>query len=238
MKKPRLPILIGIFLIISIYLNRSYAYFYNFLDQHKLTAPSSPANIVMENHSNNQLIKYVALGDSLTAGVGTSSIKSSYPYLLSQKLSSKNNVILANFAHAGDNSEEILTTQLPKALAYKPDLITLLIGINDIHNLKSTNEFKENLTHIVSQLKDTGARIYLLSIPYLGSDKTVFFPYNFILDLRTRQFNNIIKKIAGDFGVNYIDLYSLRKSANFYSSDQFHPSEEGYKEWAKIINVN
>ncbi len=238
MKKSRLFILIGIFLVIGIYLNRSYAYFYNFLGQHKLSTPISPSTIVMENHSNNQLIKYVTLGDSLTAGVGAPDIKSSYPYLLSQKLSSKNNVILVNLAHAGDTSSDVLTNQLPKASFYKPDVVTLLIGVNDIHNLKSPQEFEKNLKLIAGELKKTGAKIYFLSIPYLGSNKIVFPPYNFILSLRTRQFNGVIKKVAGDFGVNYIDLYSLRKSANFYSPDQFHPSEEGYKEWAKIINVN
>lgn len=222
----------------GIYLNRSYAYFYNFLGQNHLTAPIHKTSIMIDNHSGSQTIKYVALGDSLTEGVGVSDIKSSYPYLIAQKLSSKNNVELTNLAHVGDTSSDALASQLPKALSLKPDLTTILIGVNDIHNLKSLKEFEANYTQIVSNLRKSGAKIYVLSIPYLGSDKIVYFPYNFILDFQTKQFNNVIKKVSTDYKVEYIDLYSLNKSANFYSSDQFHPGEAGYKEWLKAVNVN
>ncbi len=231
--------LLFIFLIIiGIYLNRSYAYFYDFLGQHNLAAPAHGTTITLDNPSNSQTIKYLALGDSLTAGVGVSDYKNSYPYLIAQKLSLKNNVELINLAHASDTSKDVVTNQLPKVLNQKPDLITVLIGVNDIHNLKSSKEFKDNYTQIVNSLKKSGSKIYLLSIPYLGSEKIVLFPYNFILDFRTKQFNNIIKKVSTDTGAKYIDLNALDKSANFYSSDQFHLSEAGYKEWAKAINVN
>ncbi len=230
--------LLLIFLIIGIYLNRSYAYFYDFLGQKNLSPPIHEGTIVIGNRSGSQTIKYIALGDSLTEGVGVSNYKNSYPYLIAQKLSSKNNVTLINLAHVGDTSSDVLANQLPKALSLKPDLITLLIGVNDIHNLKSLTQFKENLIQIVSPLKKGGAKIYLLSIPYLGSDKIVYFPYNFILDFRTKQFNNVIKIVSTEYGVKYIDLYSLSKSANFYSSDQFHPSDKGYILWGTLINAD
>lgn len=226
------------FLIIGIYLSLSYAYFYNFLGQNNLVAPAHGTTVMIGSQPDSPTIKYVALGDSLTEGVGASDYKNSYPYLTAQKLSSKNNVKLVNLAHAGDTSADVLTNQLPKALPEKPDLIMILIGVNDIHNLISLKKFEDNMTQLVKVLKQTNAKIYLLSIPYLGSDKIVFFPYNLILDLRTKQFNNVIKKVSTDTGAGYIDLYSVNKSANFYSPDQFHPGEAGYKEWAQIINVN
>lgn len=230
--------LLLIFLIITgLYLNRSYAYFYNFLGQKNLVPPAYNTTIRLSNQSNSQAIKYLALGDSLTAGVGVSDYKNSYPYLIAEKLSAKFNVELINLSHTGDTSSDVLI-KLPQVLSQKPDLITLLIGINDIHNLKSLKEFEENLIQIVNILKKSSAKIYLLSIPYLGSEKIVFFPYNLILDLKTKQFNKVIKKVSLDIGVEYIDLNALSRSANFYSSDQFHPSEAGYQEWAKVINVN
>lgn len=227
-----------IILIAGIYLNRSYAYFYNFLSQNRLIAPPHEITTTAGNNSGGRIIKYTALGDSLTAGVGTVDYKDSYPYLLARKLSSGNQVELTNLAHAGDNSSDVLATQLPQALSQKPDLVTLLIGINDIHNLKSVEEFRNNYTQIVSSLKKSGARIYLLSIPYLGSPKTVLLPYNLILDFRTRQFNSVIKKVATNYGAFFVDLYSTNHPAGFYSIDEFHPSAEGYREWTKEINVN
>ncbi len=238
MKKMWLYFLILLFLILVIYLNRSYAYFYSFLSQNVFIPPPHEATIMIGNQPGSQTIKYTALGDSLTEGAGVSDYKNSYPYLIAQKLSSKNNVKLVNLAHGGDTSSDALTNQLPKALPEKPDLITVLIGVNDIHNLKSLKEFKDNYTQVISTLKKSGAKIYVLSIPYLGSDKIVFFPYNLILDFRTKQFNNVIKKVSADIGVEYIDLNVLSKPANFYSSDEFHPGDQGYREWSAIINVN
>lgn len=215
----------------------SYVYFDRFLEENHLVAPVFEESIIINNKSGNKNIKYVALGDSLTAGIGVSDYKSSLPYLIALKIPSYK-VELINLAYAGATSKDVLIHQIPKAISAKPDLITLLIGVNDIHNLVSSKMFENNLTQTIKALKDTHTKIYLLSVPYLGSDKIVRFPYNLILDLKTKQFNNVIRKLSTDYGVRYIDLYYLSKSASFYSSDQFHPGEEGYKEWAKIINVN
>ncbi len=236
--KIKMKKLLLIFLITSIYLNRSYAYFYDFLGKQNLAPPIHETEITFGYKTGGNNINYVALGDSLTEGVGVSDYRNSYPYLIAQKMSTKFNVKLINLSHAGDTSKEVLTNQLPKILFQKPDLITILIGVNDIHNLKSLKEFEDNYTQIITSLKKTGAKLYVLSIPYLGSDKIVYFPYNLILELRTKQFNNVIKKVSITVGAEYIDLNALSKSANFYSSDQFHPGEEGYKEWAKTVNVN
>lgn len=230
--------LLIISLITGIYLNRSYAYFYDFLGQKNLAPPIHQTKVIIGHNLENPTIKYVALGDSLTEGVGALDYQNSYPYLIAQKLSGKFNVDLINLSHRGDTSKDLLLNQLPQVLLLKPDLVSLLIGINDIHNLKSLSEFESNYQQITYGLKKTGAKIYLLSIPYLGSSKIVLFPYNFLLDFRTRQFNKVIQKISIAEGLEYIDLYTLKKDANFYSSDQFHPSEKGYILWGNLINAD
>lgn len=229
--------LLIIFLIIGTYLYITYVYFYDVLGQKRLIPPIHETKITV-GHTPNKTIKYAALGDSLTTGVGARDYKNSYPYLLAEKLSFQNNVELLNFSQVGVNSKDVVINQLPQVLASKPDLITLLIGVNDIHNLKSAAEFRNNYVNLAAGLKNSGAKVYVFSIPYLGSDKVVYFPYNFILDYRTKQFNNIIKEVSALYGLKYIDLYALNKPANFYSEDQFHPSDFGYQLWAKEIDVN
>lgn len=225
-------------LAVAVYLYLSYAYFYQFLSGHRLVSPLHETKIIIGNNPQARTIRYVALGDSLTAGVGTSDYKNSYPYLLARKLSSKNNVELVNLSRSGATSVDILANQLAPALAVKPDLVTLLIGTNDLHNLKSLKEFESNFSRIATNLKTSNAKIYALSLPYLGSAKIVYFPYNLLLDIRTKQFNAVVKKVAAEVKAEYIDLYSLSKPVGFYSSDQFHPSDLGYKEWSKVINID
>ncbi|MCL4366331.1 SGNH/GDSL hydrolase family protein [Patescibacteria group bacterium] len=229
--------LLIIFLITGIYLYISYSYFYNFLGQKHLTAPPHQTKTMLDNKFDHT-IRYAALGDSLTAGVGAQDYKNSYPYLIAEKLSSKNNVELLNFAQVGATSNDVLANQLSQAVSSKPDIVTLFIGVNDIHNLKSTAEFRSNYVSLVAALAKTQAKVYVLSIPYLGSDKIVYFPYNFLLDYRTKQFNSIIKEAATLYNLKYLDLYALSKSSNLYSSDLFHPSDFGYQFWAKEIDVN
>lgn len=227
-----------IFFIIGIYLSVTYGYFYNFLGQKRLLPPVHETKNIIGDKSDIQTIVYVALGDSLTEGTGASDYKSSFPYLLSRKLSAKAQVELFNLARAGATSEDVVINQLPKVLSLKPDLITLLIGTNDIHNLVPLKDFESNYRTIAAALKKSGAKVHLLSIPYLGSDKIIYFPYKFALEERTKQFNGVIKKVSIDYGFKYLDLYAIEKSANFYSSDEFHPSDNGYRQWTEVINVD
>ncbi len=229
---------LGVLLIIGIYLYWSYAHFYNFLSQNRLYPPSHQTMILTGTNPSFKTLKYASLGDSLTAGTGTFDYKETFPYLVSQKLSLKQNIELYNFARAGGTSKDVLDNQLPKVLSLKPDLVTLLIGTNDIHGLVSLSDFENNLDKIVYAIKNSGTKVYLLSIPYLGSDKIIYPPYNTILDLETKKFNKIIDNLAEKYNVNLIDLYSLQKPSDFYSEDEFHPSGKGYASWAEIINVN
>lgn len=232
----KLLLIFLVLILTGIYLNRSYAYFYNSIGEKRLVSPLHETTMMVGSKPEGPTITYLSLGDSLTSGVGVSDYKNSYPYLIAKKMSLKNNVRLINLAHQGDTSADLIVNQLPKALSFNPDFITVLIGVNDIHNLKSLKEFEDNYTRIVEALKKSNAKIYILSIPYLGSGKIVSFPYNLILDFRTRQFNGVIKKISDKYQVKYIDLYFAPKPERFYSQDQFHPSGEGYILWRDLIN--
>ncbi|PIS22751.1 hypothetical protein COT50_00250 [candidate division WWE3 bacterium CG08_land_8_20_14_0_20_41_10] len=96
-------------------------------------------------------------------------------------------------------------------------------------------------------LTKTNAQIILINLPYLGASNVVPFPFNNALDMRTRQFNKIILEVGqgGGLGgrVKIIDLYSpmcqpFLVDSKYYASDHFHPSDEGYLLWGKIINAD
>lgn len=186
-------------------------------------------------------MKYTALGDSLTAGVGSADYRKTFPYLLAKQLSSKSPVALINLAFPGADAHDVLTSQLPKAISDQPEFISLLIGVNDIHNLRSKTDFERDYRQIVDGIiQKTTAKLVLINIPYLGQDALVWPPYNFLFDLRTRQFNSIIAGVAQEKKIRYIDVYHLVSfnSPDLYSSDEFHPSEKGYLLLGDVINAN
>lgn len=236
-----LLILIVIFSAL-IYLNRSYAYFYGHIHSENLSRPAQKISII--GGRSEKTLKYVSLGDSLTSGVGAQN-NNSYPYLLAKKLSAdKTQIKLFNFSTPGADSSDVLNTQIPLAIARKADLLTLLIGINDIHNLVGEQKFKENYENIISRLKtNTQAKIVVINIPYLGNKKILLFPYSIFLSYETQQFNKIIKTIALTNNIKYIDLYSksydpFQNDGSLYSADYFHPSDKGYALWSNYIYEN
>lgn len=198
-----------------------------------------------EQITNSKGLVYVALGDSLTAGVGVSEYEQSYPYLVSQKIAgTSTKVTHLNFSYSGARTSNLINDLLSKAIADQPDLITLLIGTNDVLGNVSQDEFRRNYTTILEQLKNqTAAKINIISIPFLGTNSLLLPPYNCYYQNRIISFNKVIKDLALQNGFNYIDLtaptasYSTRFS-DYYAVDNLHPSTLGYQFWSSIIYDN
>jgi len=235
--------IILVVLAILTYFNRSYAHIYNHIDKSALTTPDRTLTyLIANNQMASSSLTYVALGDSLTSGVGVNNYNESYPYLLAQYFSGNDNkVVLKDRAVQGAKTKDILIGLLPAAIKDNPDIITILIGVNDIHGQIDRDDFRKNYDNILQQLTSgTKAKIYVISIPFIGANNLILPPYNYTFDLKTRQYNEIIKGLAEKYKVRYIDLYTqteelFKKNGPHYASDFFHPSAQGYKIWADLI---
>lgn len=229
----------------GIYLNRAYAYFFHTIGQKHLADPNTHIVYTLDNKTApaNPLV-YTALGDSLTAGVGSSKIEQTFPYLIAQKLNKKyRTVTFFDFGVPGAKTEAVATDQFQKLPNLYPEVVTVLVGINDVLGDRTTEQFTKDYQKLLDQLNTLkNSRVYILSIPYLGSSQITFFPYNLLLDWRIRQFNQVIKTLVKRYPFEYIDLYALSKadehSLNFYSADGFHPSDAGYAQWGAAINAS
>lgn len=80
--------------------------------------------------------RILCLGDSFTQGLGAAKGRD-YPRQLEQMLNQtklKKKVLIINKGKGGQNSSEVLASLNSDLDAYQPDLVILLIGMNDIHN--------------------------------------------------------------------------------------------------------
>ncbi|MCX6794651.1 MAG: SGNH/GDSL hydrolase family protein [Candidatus Falkowbacteria bacterium] len=252
-KKKLLVLAIILVIIAGGYLNRAYSHIYGVLGAADLRPANGQGTYLIGgtnliegvNQINNMAttsLIYVALGDSLTAGVGTDSYQEILPYLLAEKFAAgEKTIVLKNHSVPGAETADVVTDLLSTAINDNPDIVTLLIGVNDIHNKVSAAKFTENYEEILNRLqRGTRAKIYVINLPFLGSDKLMLPPYQSLFDARTREFNEIIKGLADKYSVQYIDLYTptvelFKRSGDHYSKDLFHPSAGGYKLWADII---
>lgn len=229
--------------IIGVYLYLGYAHMYN--DRGRLTVldPSPEVMTIAEDSEGGGAgLVYAALGDSLTAGTGADTATQTFAYQLGTRLSGENNfpVTVLNMAVPGAVAADVLRQQLPHLQDQYTDIVTVMIGINDVHNRTPLPDFKDAMEKIITNLQARDGQVYIINIPYLGDKKLMRPPYRAYIDWRTRQYNKIISEVADAQGVFMIDLYAATKPAawaggDYYSVDQFHPSATGYLLWSSII---
>ena len=241
----KIYIILAVVLVVVGYIFFSYRYFYYRLHAGHLMWPDKQGtyqvvNDTKQNGNNKKL--YIALGDSLTSGVGVNDYKQSYPYLIAEELANRGQVVtLINQSYPGYKVIDLVNNKLDPTILSKPDLITILIGVNDAHGGVSADAFNKNYDYTLSRLtKETNAKIYLISIPFLGKNSALLPPYNYYFDMKTRNLNKIVKNLANQYSVSYIDLYSatnnvFKKDGSHYSRDGYHPSAVGYKTWARVM---
>jgi lysophospholipase L1-like esterase len=243
LKHPGIKIAFLVIAVLGAYLFLAHAYFFWRLGRAGLPLPvPRTAAIKAENNMALKPLIYAALGDSLTAGAGLQRYEETYPYLLAEKISAgRGEIALSGFSYPGAKTADLIKDLLGPAIAQNPDIVTLLIGVNDVHGNVSGREFRNNYRQILKRLTgETRAEIYAINIPFIGSDSLLLPPYDYYYKKKTIEFNNIIKTLAQNSGVKYIDLASptaalFSKDGAHYSADSFHPSAEGYRLWADII---
>lgn len=241
MKKKIIIISLVIFISLAAYLFAAHHYIYKKIANSGLAASNTAGEYYINGAKRDgTILVYTALGDSLTAGVGVSKYEESYPYQLAQKMSGSNDIALHVQAYPGARTSDLIKDLLTPAINNQPDVVTLLVGVNDIHGFVSKSQFTKNYQEILTRLKtETKAKIYAVSIPYIGTDSLLLPPFNLYFKHETGEYNKIIKKLAQADNIDYIDLYTptenMFKNPSLYSVDWFHPSAQGYGLWAEII---
>jgi acyl-CoA thioesterase I len=211
----------------------------------KMSLPASDIGheyAVGSNSSESTKLTYTAIGDSLTAGVGVQNYQDSYAYRLAENFASSTGAAIDFHvqAYPGARTADAVRDFLNPAINNQPDIVTILLGVNDVHGFVSEAQFTKNYTEIITRLKaETMAKIYAVNIPYLGTKEMIWPPYNYYLRYKTIKFNQIIKQLAQTNNIDYVDLYAstqdMFNNPAFYSADIFHPSAKGYELWAQII---
>ncbi|QOP42378.1 arylesterase [Sulfurimonas marina] len=157
----------------------------------------------------------LAFGDSLTAGYGASKGKD-YPSQL-QRLSG---IKVINAGISGEVSADGLK-RLPELLEqYKPQVVILCHGGNDILRKKSMHQLQENLRQMIILIQNNGAEVLLVAVPNLSLFGFSPLPqYEVLADEYDLMFaENVLSDVLG---------------TNKLKSDRIHPNDQGYKVMAE-----
>ena len=183
-------------------------------------------------------IVYVALGDSTGSGVGARDggyVARLFRRLLEHRIGSE----LANLCVSGATTEDVLRRQLQSGVDNSPDLVTLGIGINDIGHGFTIEQFAKNYDEILTMLKQkTSAEIVVTNIPDVSSAPRIPASMREEYQRQIERFNERLEEIARGHQVTIFDIFTITRRElpshpEYFSSDGFHPSDEGYELWAK-----
>lgn len=183
-------------------------------------------------------IVYVALGDSTGSGVGARDggyVARLFTRLLKHRAGSE----LVNLCVSGATTEDVLRGQLQRGVQRSPDLVTLGIGINDIGHGFTIEQFGKNYDEILSTLKQkTSATIVVTNIPDVSTAPRIPVSMRAEYQLEIERFNQRLEEIARRHEVTVFDIFTITRRElpshpEYFSSDGFHPSDDGYELWAE-----
>ncbi|WP_256336328.1 SGNH/GDSL hydrolase family protein [Arthrobacter sp. ov407] len=183
--------------------------------------------------------RYVALGDSFTAGVGDPEPLSpggmrGWADRIAEELGEgRGEFGYANLAISGLVLREILDQQLGPALSLKPDLVTLSAGGNDlVFHRGDPDRMAAALDDAVAALSATGATVVLFTGPDWG--ETAVFGH---IRGKVAVFNENIRVIAARHDVVIADLWALRQLSDprMWDPDRLHFSPLGHHTIAAMV---
>jgi lysophospholipase L1-like esterase len=190
-----------------------------------------------------QPMKYLALGDSYTIGESVSEPER-WPNQLVDSLTKRGwhidkPMIIATTGWRTDNLKNAMTIAKLKP---EYDLVSLLIGVNNQYQGKSSKEyaieFEELLKTAIHLAKGKKDRVLVVSIPDYG-----FTPYakskQETITKAIDEFNEINARITYKYGVQYFDITETSrdglKDTSLVAADGLHPSGKMYSYWVELI---
>ncbi|TME46112.1 MAG: hypothetical protein E6I60_15345 [Chloroflexi bacterium] len=157
-------------------------------------------------------IRYLALGDSYTIGTGLLDVAQNFPSLLAKRLTNETgiDVILINLGVNGYTTTDLIREELPVARSVRPELVTILIGANDVVQGSDDATYRQRLSRIyetVEELVVPVERVLAVSIPDF-SPLPGAAPFGSASSLRGRiaAFNAVAQSEAASRGFRYVDI--------------------------------
>ena len=176
--------------------------------------------------------RFVALGDSTTEG-----LMDLYPDgrlrgwadRLAERLAElEPELRYANLAVRGRLARQVRAEQLEPALALRPDLASLLAGLNDLlrRNCDVASVAAE-IEATAGALRDAGADVLLFTLP----DPVQVNPLARSAAVRLRRLNVAVREIAARRGAFVVDLERapVASDPRLWDLDRLHANPEGHR---------
>jgi lysophospholipase L1-like esterase len=188
---------------------------------------------------------FVALGDSITLGVGdpirvprrpdqpesrrTRLAWRGWAALLAESLPDP---AFHNLAGNGALIADVEQHQLPQALPLQPDVASVVVGVNDtLRPNFDPDRIAAATSHTIGALSAAGALVLTMRLPDPGQMLSVPGVFARPLARRAREINAIVDDLATQFGTLHFDAANDEEAYDprMWAVDRLHPSERGHR---------
>lgn len=183
--------------------------------------------------------RFVALGDSLTEGVGDPVGRSlrGWADRLAASLTELNPELQYwNLARRGLTTRQIRETQLERALELKPDLVSIVAGMNDLLAPEfDADSYRGDLGEIASTLAATGATLLMGTFPK-QLPVLRLLPRDIARERRARlqAASDVVLELADRYGECMDAVPEWRYTMAESSLDGCHPNARGHAHIARL----
>ena len=193
----------------------------------------------MSPFTTEESIRYVALGDSFTEGVGDidenrpNGVRGWADRVAEEFMQADPEALYANLAIRGRLLIPILEEQLEAAIDLKPNLVSLYGGGNDmLRPSVDIDALMDRLSDGFAALRKENIHVFT----FTGMDVRDFNAFKQTRP-RTALYNELLREIADEHGVTIVDFWRMRDFSDprLWSSDRLHMNPLGHTKMARRV---
>jgi lysophospholipase L1-like esterase len=185
-------------------------------------------------------VRFVALGDSYTIGTSVTEAER-WPNQLVERIDGL--VLAGNPAVNGYTSADLIGEELPKLDGLRPELVSVLIGVNDVVQGVPDAEYAGNVAVILEELltRLPRERIVCIATPdYTQTPRGGSFGDPIMQSDRIVRINAILREACEQRGITFVpEIFEISQAVlddpSLVADDGLHPSGAQYRRWVDAI---
>ena len=185
-------------------------------------------------------VRYVALGDSYTIGTSVAEADR-WPNQLVERVPQL--ALVGNPAVNGYTSADVIEHELPLLGDLEPELLTLLIGVNDVVREVPEATYAANVAVILDAMLehvDAGRVVCVATPDYTRTPRGADYGDPALRSDAIVRANTILREACELRGITFVpDIFEISEQASvepaLVASDGLHPSREQYRRWVDAI---
>jgi lysophospholipase L1-like esterase len=179
-------------------------------------------------------VRLAVFGDSTAAGVGAQRHQDALPGMLAIAVARQTGRGVSWRAAARSGATSRTARELVPGLVdgdWRPDVVIVLVGVNDLKNLRPLREWDRDIPALLSAIGETTGKVPVIvsGMAPVSRFPALPQPMRAVLALRARAMDHTLRRVAGD---RHVPVSPRMIGSGFFAEDGFHPSSQGYRAWA------